>query len=113
VVITNWDGTKGNYVFYNNNPPLSVGEDGQGNAPDDHLTIYPQPADDRIVISISDMSIGNFSIRLSDLAGRSYPVKAYSRGDGLEISTQDLMPGTYILTLAGSSFHAARKIIVN
>lgn len=80
----------------------TVGSNGINEITASHLTIYPDPASDRIQIGISgtapaDMN-GIFSIMIYDMVGKE--LKAISVGEmGNPISVQDLSPGIYLIAL--------------
>ncbi len=52
IVITNWDSQKGNYIFYNTNPPLAI-DDNPFYAGRQNMRVYPVPAKDEINIVLN------------------------------------------------------------
>jgi hypothetical protein len=111
IVITNWDNSKGNYIFYNTNPPLGIGEgDGTGTL---QFSVYPQPASDEVNILFSKSLHGSVALKLTTIAGREIDVDAMVVDGTVRLNVRELMPGPYILTIRGSEGTASRKIIVN
>lgn len=67
----------------------------------DSFLVFPNPADDHIMVSHSEGSPGKVIIRLTDIAGRmiSCTEVNFGRENAVRISLQDLEPGIYILAM--------------
>ncbi len=77
------------------------------------LEVYPNPAQDRLLISISETHPA-LDIHLSDLSGRyiiSRQVAANQLKTPLVIPTAKLATGTYLIQVKGTGINITRKII--
>jgi hypothetical protein len=76
--------------------------------------VYPNPAEDKIFVAfdaaMSNHESANLTIR--NTAGslvKSMPVTL--SGNGIEVDITALTPGTYVLTITGSSFNKSQKFL--
>ena len=96
MVITNWDSSKGNYIFYNQG---ITGEEPAKAIPEKpYLSISPNPVNDLLTIQINAQNAENISIALYDLTGQEcfYRHNHFLRkGQNLfDISVDEMAPGT-------------------
>lgn len=90
---------------------LSVNEQALFN---DSITVYPNPTQDIIQISISDnetFNYNNTSFVLYDLNGKQLPVEILKKGDIMQMDISNLATGNYLLTAKGVKFTASKQII--
>ncbi|MEO1806498.1 MAG: T9SS type A sorting domain-containing protein [Bacteroidota bacterium] len=68
-----------------------------GQGPANALTVYPNPAQDRVTLKVDGVSRQALEIEIMDLQGRLIKVENFEKGLFLtEIDITDLVPGTYI-----------------
>jgi hypothetical protein len=81
--------------------------------PLDRVLIYPNPATDKLVLSLGSESFNNIDIQISNLLGQRVYNQKYSTLVGLEtIDVQDLPRGVYILELSNASFNKSIKVVL-
>lgn len=98
MVITNWDSNKGNYIFYNTEGGITGTGDIAGSRL--HIKIYPNPADDHVVIDAPGMD-GPLACAIYSLNSQLLILQEISPGampHKLDIS--GLSPGTYLLVIS-------------
>jgi len=77
------------------------------------LTIYPNPAKDFITVQTNNLNTGKVNIQITDVTGKSVYNKQYESNNGLiNISTQSLTTGTYLVKLFVSSESYMQKLII-
>lgn len=79
------------------------------------MTVFPNPAEDQLTISVISSVAGNASIIISDLTGRHVKITAIEFPSGQSfhiISLSGLPPGFYLLNLQNSHFRSAKKIVI-
>ena len=80
-----------------------------------NLTVYPNPAKDRVRIKLENDSMGEISISLSDVTGRKLLDEPHQKLDHVLESTMNLSSiaaGMYILTVQDGGGIRSKKIIV-
>ncbi|MBA3704511.1 MAG: T9SS type A sorting domain-containing protein, partial [Bacteroidetes bacterium] len=81
------------------------------------ITIFPNPVNDNINISLAFDREENVTIELVDVLGRtllSLPPESYSSGyHQLTIPVTDYAPGIYYLRLNSQNSYVTKKIVVN
>ncbi len=80
-----------------------------------NLTVYPNPAKDRVRIKLENDSMGEISISLSDVTGRKLLDETHQKLDHVLESTMNLSSiaaGMYILTVQDGGGIRSKKIIV-
>jgi hypothetical protein len=86
------------------------------NAMEQNFTVSPNPAHDRIDVSLKSIAAGQLDISITDILGterikKSYEVSSSTQQESIDISS--LSPGLYILYLKqGDNMINSRKIIV-
>lgn len=84
--------------------------------PSDALTVAPNPAIGRTTVTVRIAGGSDFVLRLCDLAGRDVMVvregRAGSSSKSIEIETDCLATGTYIIQLETPNWRASRRVIV-
>jgi len=68
IVITNWDSGKGNFIYYNTNPPTGIGSDDE-KVQNNSIIIYPNPASENITMQISLTKNNICKIRVNSITG--------------------------------------------
>ena len=79
---------------------------GLQNAEDAEVTVYPNPASDKIVVSLGNNNNGNTHVEVIDMSGRKVAEQNVVEGTA-EINISDLQKGVYIVKCGGS----VRKIV--
>ncbi|NCQ12435.1 MAG: T9SS type A sorting domain-containing protein, partial [Bacteroidetes bacterium] len=79
------------------------------------LNLYPNPADDKIKISIKTTVAANFKLQIFSSTGlliRTLSDSYFAAGDNnLSLDTKDLAAGLYYISLQSESFKIVRKFI--
>lgn len=81
-----------------------------------NVTLYPNPAKDKLNISYSIKEGGNHTIQILDLLGKTVSnqtVRAVQGNNRISIDIPTLVAGTYLLTLSNGAEHSTHKIIIN
>ncbi|MBQ9473911.1 MAG: T9SS type A sorting domain-containing protein [Bacteroidales bacterium] len=76
------------------------------------LSVYPNPARDRLAVTAGSLKLAVGDVRLYDLQGRSVAVQGHSDGNGLLLSLQGLRRGVYMLQVAAEGRLFVKKIVV-
>jgi len=106
-VISNWDSSKGNYIFYNTNPPVSISEPAyQGR----EISVFPNPTRGTARLRSSSRTGGTTEVTITDLAGRKVFTRMiyWNHGEG-QIDLSGLGDGLYILSCEGRSSLVMKK----
>lgn len=80
-----------------------------------NVTVYPNPAKDKLNIDVENAAGNTLQIRLCDLTGRAvWQETATSEETSFHhtISTSDFAPGIYLLHIVGEKNEAVKKVIV-
>ena len=84
----------------------------------ENFRIFPNPANDKVYLNINSKSIltnSSFTIGISDVLGREYSQKVitnYQSNEPIELNTETLNKGVYIIIIKGSVFSENIKLIV-
>jgi len=76
---------------------------------------YPNPADDRVTLSMSLKWTAPVAIRVIDTLGREWRNEEFSGTPGLvdrELSTTNLPPGTYLIRVSQRGEHVDHMLVV-
>ena len=76
------------------------------------LSVYPNPTQTELSIS-TKVSLGNATIKLTDLNGREVLNIERNLIDTISINTANLQDGIYILSISGENFNFVEKVIKN
>jgi hypothetical protein len=107
IVITNWDSGKGNYIFYNTNPPVGLPE-WQGK--DYGIQVFPNPAGSLLNLQISGLDIDQVEIIIRDLTGRKIISTGILPSKGPHrIGISSLAAGTYVVHCGSSGALFVKK----
>ncbi len=118
MVITNWDDTKGNYIFYNTNCSVGITDH---ISPDDQLpvvSIFPIPASSEIELEISNIAgYSNVSITLINLGGEKILNRKINSGQDTRCSANidlSVFPaGIYYFIIASDKLMTAKKVVIS
>ncbi len=113
MVVTNWDNSKGNYIFYNDTVITSVQTD-LASLP--AFTIYPNPASGNIMIGLKKVSPGDVQLALIDISGAIVKKerKTVLKGQQtLQMNVSYIPRGIYMLRLTNKDFTKTEKIIIH
>ncbi len=102
---TNFGGNVSGFILEWSCSPLGIEE-----LIDDHLTIYPNPAQDYLMIALDDILLMTAQVYLSDLSGRSVTTPRSIRGGRMDLS--DIADGNYILIIQTEDHLMTRKISI-
>ena len=76
------------------------------------ITVFPNPANDVLTISISQQTISPITISIYDITGRLMnAVKTNKNNTSIDVS--NLNNGIYFINITGSDFNTSRKISIN
>ncbi|MFU8843351.1 MAG: FG-GAP-like repeat-containing protein [Bacteroidales bacterium] len=116
MVITNWDPTKGNYIFYHT---IQTGYDAEqpGNAADNfRFSMHPNPASGQFWVEFFLETREFIEIELLDFQGRKTFFSErdlYGPGNiSVEINTNGLPAGIYFLDFRSASRKLNRKVVI-
>ena len=113
IVVTNWDGTKGNYIFYNDTILTSIGSNIQE---DFDFRIYPNPVTTgRVVVTFNELIHGTVHISLTDISGQllNEETKIITKGQRtLYLDLHQIPKGVYLIRLANDHFIKTKKLII-
>ena len=114
MVITNWDSSKGNYIFYNN--PQSTGiKEQQSYIEEPAFNIFPNPVKDILVIKYHSPSKQLAEVFLTGLLGRKVHQthrQWIEEGDNtIELNTENLSAGVYQLEFRAGNNKEFRKVV--
>jgi hypothetical protein len=110
MVITNWDNSKGNYIFYNDTVITSV--------PDKPVAVtdfslFPNPASDHVTINLKYPAPEDITVTISDLSGKPVGTCPLKKGEKFVwINLNDLAAGMYIIHLVNEEFTQTKKLII-
>lgn len=114
MVVTNWDSSKGNYIFYNT-VQVGLGEHNEWTQAVS-LRIFPNPSSGREPITVDKASPGEYVAEILDLTGRqvySQDICVAPSGNKVTIGLPELPEGTYILLLKGDRHMSAGLFLVH
>jgi len=78
-----------------------------------HLVLYPNPAHDHALISLSRPILpGTVKVRLTDYLGRVHTVPFSTAASGILLQTGGLSGGTYALTVYANGLQYAEKLVI-
>jgi hypothetical protein len=106
LAVTNWDQSRGNYVFDNQRSSTAVAA---GRAPEARLRLHPMPARARHWLTLTGAPAGA-EVRLVALDGRV--VARLRQGGGDEIRFRPESPGVLLVTVAGSAAPAQKLVVL-
>lgn len=113
IVITNWDGGKGNYIFYNDTIITSISHNSEYEF---KFQIHPNPANDHVTIGLKNDLENEVTISISDISGRLVKrIDNQTIPEGKNsfiIYVNDLPKGLYILNLETGHFTKSKKLII-
>jgi hypothetical protein len=112
MVITNWDNSKGNYIFYNDTIITS--------APDETVTttgfnLFPNPASGYVMISLNYPTQESTTITINDINGKPAGSGAYTLKKGeriMKINLDNFATGIYMILLVNDHFTKTKKLII-
>jgi len=113
IVVTNWDSSVGNYIFYNQ----EISDDGGENLipKQQFLSVSPNPVAEKCDLQIYSKGNEVISIWFYDLTGKEfYYHQELSLNPGensISIPVGELAPGTYILKVSSSGGLDVRKVV--
>ncbi|KMQ59985.1 metalloprotease [Chryseobacterium angstadtii] len=77
------------------------------------ISIYPNPAKDEFYITFPSSTIGKVSLEIYDMSGKLVSSEDKISPDAKKaVSTNNLINGTYMVTVKGLGFEASSKVIV-
>ena len=79
---------------------------------DNHLLIYPNPADDQITITLDDYACNECVVEIYDSTGRLARSNQFSKDTKLDIDLSDLSAGIYSIQIRVDSRTITRKILI-
>jgi len=115
IVITNWDGDEGNYIFYNTNTPTGIGSNANHSSLSSVIDLYPNPAKDHIIVKLKTEASEKVDIVLTDLLGckiRSWYFLDLPGDVWHTLDIQTVPAGSYIVTVHAGSLMLSKRLIV-
>jgi Golgi nucleoside diphosphatase len=113
IVVTNWDGSKGNYIFYNDTILTSISSNIHK---DFDFRIYPNPASTgHVVVTLNEAMQGTVHISLTDISGRlvTSETKFITKGQRtLYLDLHQIPKGVYLIRLANDRSSKTEKLII-
>jgi hypothetical protein len=80
------------------------------NAADETLSIYPNPASDRLVVMGN--LVDHCEIALADLLGRPLEIPAQRGSNHIIFSVSDMSPGVYLVVITRGSAKEIRRVVI-
>jgi hypothetical protein len=113
MVVTNWDSSEGNYIFYYDSSTGISTNVQSGN--EFTVSIAPNPAREKLLLTIVATDQCSSQISIMDLPGKqtfiSRNVLLKNGNIGLEFDINSLAPGVYNLVISAGKFREIRKIV--
>jgi len=90
------------------NPPVSIAE-----IDEKDISIYPNPVQENVQITVNNQIKGDFAVRIVDNAGRFVIDKTYSlqEGNSIDLNLANLPKGVYHLVLSNNELQISKKLI--
>jgi hypothetical protein len=77
------------------------------------ISVYPNPAQDKVVISLNIVSEGEIQIRLFDIDGRLVYSESYSgKQKRIELKCGSFEAGSYFIELSNNEIHQVEKLLI-
>jgi FG-GAP-like repeat/Secretion system C-terminal sorting domain len=108
MVVSNWDSSKGNYIFYNTNPPVSVHDIPTKNT---EVVLAPNPASDYIYLKGLTYENGT-RVSIFNLSGVELKYISTTEIKNGRISLADFSPGIYFLKIITKDKNYMLKFII-
>lgn len=92
---------------------VSIAEAGIGNIDEISLEVYPNPASD--IVNVSFEAEGDYTITITDLAGREVATQSLSNLTGsqkIAVPTNDLNSGNYIISVATAGASYSQVLVI-
>lgn len=114
IVISNWDSSKGNFIYYNTNNPVGISDENLENYGFEITTVSPQPATDELNISINNFEGSNIELQIYDMCGRIAGSWKISAKEQISINISHLPAGVYAMLLSdGRQFYQKKIVVTN
>lgn len=78
----------------------------------DSIALFPNPANDMVVISYPLLMGNNATLTISDIAGKIVFKSIASQTKNTEVNTQNFVEGVYLVQVQTSDFVSTRKLVV-
>ena len=114
--ITNWDQSKGNYLFYNTSDPVNLSDN--VTSPDGFVLYqnYPNPFNPSTKIKYAIPQASNIVIKVFDILGNEIVTlvnEEKSTGEyEIEFDATGLTSGVYYYTLTAGDFRSTKKLVL-
>ena len=85
------------------------------NTPENNFTLYPNPAEEAVNISLKSASDDNVTIQLKDFTGRVIKTMTDQSHDGLNIYNMDLhhlAKGIYLISVESTEIKSTKRLVV-
>lgn len=116
IVISNWDSSKGNYIFYNTNDYSEIIEITQNNKLPALNNIYPNPAQDIINISYYLPYQNQVNIKIFDMLNNEVLIIKNEKQDkgnySICCNISELRCGTYFIQMTSDKYYLSKKMII-
>lgn len=77
------------------------------------ILIYPNPANDVLVVSFPNMTDKEVRINITDLTGKIVYTATPTQTERLEINTANLAEGVYFINIQAADFFGTKKVIIS
>ncbi len=111
IVISNWDASKGNYIYYNHNNPVGMAENEQLFTHQIVRNISPQPASDHVNIRFHNADQKLIKIKLYDMRGKIMDSRTISCAENYRFNISHLPTGVYSLQVSDAKHSEQIKLI--
>lgn len=117
-VIMNSNWTAAESLFYESDDlQLDTGVGLTDNNMSEKLNVYPNPASDKLTISIDQIGNSNNQVMIYDVLGKQLKkiefVSTINDANKIEIDVRELSNGTYFVKISSANETATKKIIIN
>jgi hypothetical protein len=75
------------------------------------LSIYPNPFIEWTTVEFDNPNQSDYTMTLTDIAGKTLQVKAHITSGSVRINREDLSPGVYLIELRGDQTYRGRIVI--
>ncbi len=107
-----WESFRNNAKFYAGgllDCILSVDDNQLSNA----VSLYPNPASDKVNIEINDLNFGDFEVTLLNSLGQSLQKSQGNSGSPTSLDVSKFSTGLYFITINSGSNTTTKKLIIN
>ena len=108
MVVTNWDSSIGNYIFYNTNPPIGINNPKESD-PSFISQPFPNPASDHLYIRNTDLT-NESAVEIFNIYGGRILSKVYT--GNMDVDVSGLVEGIYLVIIKNNGNIFSSKLLI-